>query len=115
MQNHRLDRQAIGTALCALAGVALLRWYAIEDGFWSLRWLLQGFPAGSPTAPALFLWLRGANLWLLQVGLIALCALVIAWRRPTAETLGRALTVLGVAGIAYLLTQGFLLACAAGR
>ena len=108
MQNHRLDRQAIGTALCALAGVALLPWYAIEDGFWSLRWLLQGFPLEAQSAPALFLWLRGANLWLLPVGLIALCALVIAWRRPAAETLGRALTVLGVAGIAYLLTQGFL-------
>ena len=108
MQKNRLDSQAIGLALCALAGIALLPWYAIEDGFWGFTWMLAGFPLASESAPALFLWAKAANLWLLPVGLIAVAALVAAWLRPTAATLGRVLVVLGVAGMAYMLAQGFL-------
>jgi iron(III) transport system permease protein len=108
VHHQRLDRQAIGIALCALAAVALLPWYAIEDGFWGFQWLAQGYPFASQSAPALVLWLQGANLWLLPVGLIALAALLVTLRRPPAATLGRLLTMLGVAGIAYMLAQGFL-------
>lgn len=107
MHHERLDRQAAGIALCALAGTALLPWYAIQDGFWGFEWLLNNFPFDSQTAPALFLWFKGLNLWLLPVALIALAALVAVLRRPPAATLGRVLTVLGVAGIAYMLAQGF--------
>ncbi len=58
MQNNRLDTQALGIALCALVGVAILPWYAIEDGFWSIKWLLDGFPLVADTSPALFLWFK---------------------------------------------------------
>ena len=107
MHDDRLDRQAAGIALCALAGTVLLPWYAIQDGFWGFGWLVSGFPFDSQSAPALFLWFKGLNLWLLPVALIALAALLAVVRRPPAATLGRILTVLGVAGIAYLLAQGF--------
>jgi hypothetical protein len=44
---------------------------------------LQGYPFASQSAPALVLWLQGANLWLLPVGLIALAALLVTLRaRP---------------------------------
>ena len=108
MQKNRLDSQAIGLALCTLAGIAVLPWYAIEDGFWGLAWMLAGFPLATESAPALFLWARAANLWLLPVGLVAVAALVAALLRPSAAVLGRALVVLGVAGMAYMLAQGFL-------
>ena len=108
MRNNRLDTQALAIALCALAAIAVLPWYAIEDGFWSPKWLWGGYPWAAQSAPALFLWGKGASLWLLPVGLVALAVLVAVLRRLPASTLGRLLTVLGVAGIAYLLAQGFL-------
>jgi iron(III) transport system permease protein len=107
-QPHRLDTQALGTAAAALVGVTLLPWYAIEDGFWALKWLLQGYPLAAETAPALFLWLKGANLWLLPVAGVALATLAAVLLRPPAAVLGRLLVLLGTLGIAYLLAQGFL-------
>ena len=38
-----------------LAGFCLLPWYAVDGGFWSLRWLLDGWPLDEDVAPALFL------------------------------------------------------------
>ena len=102
MSQHRLDTQAVGMALCALASLALLPWYALEDGFWSLKWLLAGYPLAQESAPALFLWLKGEKLWLLPVAVLALAALVTTLRRPSAAMLGRLLSVLGVLGMAYL-------------
>ena len=108
MHDQRLDRQAIGIALWALAGIALLPWYAIDDGFWGFQWLFAGFPIQQKTSPALFLWLQGVNLWLVPAGLLALAALLAVLRRPAPVVLGRTLAVIGAAGIAYLLAQGFL-------
>ena len=108
MYDQRLDRQAIGLALWALAGIALLPWYAIDDGFWGFQWLFAGFPLQQKTSPALFLWLQGANLWLVPAGLLVLAALLAVLRRPAPVDLGRTLAVIGAAGIAYLLAQGFL-------
>ena len=105
---RRLDAQALGTAAAALIGVALLPWYAIEDGFWALQWLLHGYPLATESAPALILWLKGANLWLLPVAGVALAALAAVLSRPSAAVLGRLLVVLGSLGLAYLLAQGFL-------
>ena len=107
-QPHRLDTQALGTAAVALIGVALLPWYAIEDGFWAMTWLLRGYPLATESAPALFLWLKGAKLWLLPVAGIALAAMTVVLLRPTAGLLGRLLVFLGTLGVAYLLAQGFL-------
>lgn len=95
-------------ALWALAGIAFLPWYVIDDGFWGFQWLFAGFPLQQKTSPALFLWLQGANLWLVPVGLLALAALLAVLRRPAPVALGRTLAVIGAAGIAYLLAQGFL-------
>ena len=61
MHQSRLDGQVIGITLCALIGIAVLPWYAIEDGFWSTKWLLGGYPSASESAPALFLWFKGNN------------------------------------------------------
>ena len=107
-QTHSLDTQALGTAVAALVGIALLPWYAIEDGFWALKWLLRGYPLAAESAPALFLWLKGANLWLLPVAGVALTTIAAVLLRPSASVLGRLLVLLGALGIAYLLAQGFL-------
>ena len=33
------------------AGFAVLPWYVVEDGFWSLVWLTDGWPFDSDYAP----------------------------------------------------------------
>ena len=107
MHPFRLDRQAAAIALVALLGLAVLPWYAIEDGFWSVQWLLGGYPLAGESAPALFLWAGGNKLWLLPIAGMALAALATVLLRPPALVLGRVLTALGALGIAYLLVQGF--------
>ncbi|MCB2001265.1 MAG: hypothetical protein KDH18_05430, partial [Rhodoferax sp.] len=107
MQISRLDRQAAGIALCVVLAVAVLPWYAIQDGFWSTGWL-RDYPLSGDAAPALFLWLQGRNLWLLPVGVLALIALLAGLRGASQAVQARLLMVLGLLGIAYMLAQGFL-------
>ena len=40
-------------------GFAVLPWYGVEDGFFTLSWLFDGYPTNSDVAPALFLNLQG--------------------------------------------------------
>ncbi|MEP6969041.1 MAG: iron ABC transporter permease [Betaproteobacteria bacterium] len=108
MQTHRLDRQAAGIALCVVLAFALLPWYAIQDGFWSIGWLFKGYPMSADSAPALFLWLQGHNLWLLPAGVLGLLALIVGQSGWTPARRGGALVALGLAGIVYMLAQGFL-------
>lgn len=107
MQRHRLDRQAVSLALCVVLAVAVLPWYAIQDGFWSMGWL-RSYPQSPDAAPALFLWLQGRNLWLLPIGLLGLAALIVGLRGYAQAAQARWLTALGLAGIIYMLAQGFL-------
>ena len=106
-QQHRPDRQALGAAVWAMVGLALLPWYAIEDGFWAMKWLFGGYPF-TDSQPALFHWLKGDKLWLMPAALIGLAALCAGLWRPSDARLGRWLTALGALGMAYLLAQGFL-------
>ncbi|MEO8544877.1 MAG: iron ABC transporter permease [Burkholderiaceae bacterium] len=108
MQTHRLDRQAAGIALCVVLAFALLPWYAIQDGFWSIGWLFKGYPMSADSAPALFLWLQGHNLWLLPAGVLGLLALIVGQSDWAPARRGGALVALGLAGIVYMLAQGFL-------
>jgi len=107
VQTHRLDRQAVGIALCVVFGVALLPWYAIQDGFWSTAWL-GSYPLSGDAAPALFLWLQGRNLWLLPVGVLGAIALVAGLRDYSQATQARLLTLVGLTGMVYMLAQGFM-------
>jgi len=107
VQRHRLDRQAVSLALCVVLAVAVLPWYAIQDGFWSMGWL-RSYPQSPDAAPALFLWLQGRNLWLLPIGLLGLAALIVGLRGYAQAAQARWLTALGLAGIIYMLAQGFL-------
>ncbi len=109
MQSHRLDIQASSIAATALLALVLLPWYAIDEGFWTLKWLLGGYPLAKETAPALFLWFKGHHFWLLPVALVALASLLVTLRRPPLAVLGRWLILLGALGMAYLLLQGFVL------
>ncbi|MEO7937035.1 MAG: iron ABC transporter permease [Burkholderiaceae bacterium] len=107
MQTSRLDRQAAGIALCVVLAVVVLPWYVVQDGFWSTGWL-RGYPFADDGAPALFLWLRDRNLWLLPIGALGLDALLASLRSTSQAVQAALLTTLGAAGLTYILAQGFL-------
>ena len=90
-----------------LAGFCLLPWYAVDGGFWSLRWLLDGWPLDEEVAPALFLVLQGEKPWLAPMAPILLLPL-LAWGRDKPDpAFGRLLVVIGALGLGWLVAQGF--------
>jgi iron(III) transport system permease protein len=90
-----------------LVGFCLLPWYAVDGGFWSFAWLLEGWPLDDDVAPALFLVLQGEKPWLAPMGLVLLGPL-LTWRRDKPDPVfGRLLAVAGALGLAWLLAQGF--------
>ncbi|HRO10686.1 iron ABC transporter permease [Amaricoccus sp.] len=102
-----LDPTAALWTAVGLVGFCLLPWYAVDGGFWTFRWLLDGWPLDEDAAPALFLVLQGEKPWLAPLGLILLLPL-LAWRRPKADpAFARLMVVIGALGLGWLLIQGF--------
>lgn len=90
-----------------LVGFCLLPWYGLDDNFFYLGWLLDGWPLKAKVAPALFLVLQGQKLWLAPMGLLLLAPLLL-WKRPKSDPFFAWLLIaVGMAGFAYLLLQGF--------
>ncbi|GAA2856763.1 iron(III) transport system permease protein [Aminobacter niigataensis] len=90
-----------------LLGFAVLPWYGVEDGFFGLSWLFEGYPLDSEFAPALILNLKGEKLWLAPLGLLLATPLLLWGRRKSDPLFGRLLVAIGAAGFAWLLFQGF--------
>lgn len=102
-----MNRPVLIWWVAALAGFLILPWYAIEDGFWSLGWLLDGYPWDPDYAPAIFLMLAGEKPWLWPLlGFVLLpgAAFALGPRDPRLSWL---LIAVGVGGVGYLLLQGF--------
>jgi len=88
-------------------GFAVLPWYGLDSNFFTLGWLLDGYPFSSNTAPALFLVLQGDKLWLAPLVLPLLAPLAL-WRREKQQPLfGHALIAIGAFGLVWLFAQGF--------
>ena len=89
------------------AGYFLLPWYGVEDGFFSFRWLFDGYPLDEDYAPAAFLIGQGKKLWLapLLPALIAPLA-ALRWRKSD-RRYGLLLILAGAFGFTYLIAQGF--------
>ncbi|RWM74726.1 MULTISPECIES: iron ABC transporter permease [Mesorhizobium] len=90
-----------------LVGYALLPWYGLESNFFTLSWLLDGYPHDDDVAPALFLVLQGEKLWLAPLGPLLLAPLLLWGRRKSDPFFGNLLIVVGATGVAYFLLQGF--------
>src|SRR5829696_2095792 len=89
-----------------VAGLTLLPWYAVEDGFFSFDWR-YGFPLAAEGAPAVLQALLHGKTWLLPLIAPLLAALAVA-SRPRADPLrARVLVAAGLAGLGYGLAQGF--------
>ena len=103
---HRALRGRVDPWLAlAAAGFALLPWYAVEDGFWTLTWVRR-FPDPA-TAPAIWQGFAFGRWWLLPYGLPLLLAGAAVLRpaddRRRAELIIRA----GTLGLLWSAIQGF--------
>lgn len=89
------------------AGFVLLPWYGVEDGFFSFRWLLDGYPFDDDYAPAAFLIGQGKKLWLAPL-ILPLAAPLLALRLQKSDpAYARILILSGAIGFAWLIAQGF--------
>jgi iron(III) transport system permease protein len=88
-------------------GYAILPWYAIEDGLWSLAWLLDGYPLDGDYAPGLVQAWYGGKVWLAPVALFLIVPFALRGRGKTDPVTARLLLLAGAGGLAYLLLQGF--------
>ncbi len=88
-------------------GFAVLPWYGLDDNFFALSWLAEGYPFNPDVAPALFLILQGLKPWLAPLGLLLLVPLALWGRRKADPLFGWLLIAVGAAGLAWLLIQGY--------
>lgn len=103
----RLHPTVVLWTVVGLLGFAVLPWYGVEDGFFGLSWLFEGYPLDSEFAPALVLNLKGEKLWLAPLGMLLAAPLLLWGRRKSDPLFGKLLVVIGAAGFAWLLFQGF--------
>jgi iron(III) transport system permease protein len=90
-----------------LAGFCLLPWYGLDDNFFTLGWLFDGYPFDGDVAPALFLILQGKKLWLAPLGALLLLPLALVGRSRNDPFFGWLLIAVGAAGMAWFFAQGF--------
>ncbi len=101
-----LNRIVLTWLIVGLIGFAVLPWYMLEDGFWGFGWL-QGYPFDPDYAPALFHLIQGKKPWLWPLLFLLLLPLVTWGRKKTDPVFALILLSAGVAGLGYLLLQGF--------
>lgn len=93
--------------VAGLIGFCLLPWYVQEDGFFSFEWLVGGYPFDSDYAPAAFLLAQGMKAWLWPLALFLLMPFLVVGRHKTEPIFAKVLLISGVAGLTWLLFQGF--------
>jgi len=88
-------------------GFLILPWYVIEDGFWGLEWLIDGYPFDSDYGPAWAHWLEGDKAWLAPIPVFLLLPFLTHGRLKTDPFYSKVLIISGLGGLAYLVIQGF--------
>lgn len=102
-----LRREVGALLLLAFAGFVLLPWYAVEDGFFSFVWLLDGWAADRDYAPALFQVLWHGRWWLAPLPFLLLPALfALSGSAPRRER-AHWPVLAGTATLLWLALQGF--------
>ncbi len=86
-------------------GYCLLPWYGVEK-FWSLEWLLEGWPFDADFAPAAMLIATGQKLWLAPMVLALIAPLAVLGRRKSDPWFARVLILAGGFGFSWLVAQG---------
>lgn len=97
----------VALLLLAATGFVLLPWYALDDRFSLLVWLLGGFAADRDTAPALFQVLWHGRWWLAPLPLLLLPALFALSDSTPRRQRAHRLVIAGAAALIWLALQGF--------
>ncbi|MCP4494422.1 MAG: iron ABC transporter permease [Gammaproteobacteria bacterium] len=90
-----------------MTGFLVLPWYVIEDGFWGLDWVLDGYPFDTDYAPAIIQIFSGDKIWLAPLLLFLLAPLATRGRAKSDPVYSNILIYFGLGGLIYLLAQGF--------
>ena len=93
-------------------GFLILPWYVIEDGFWGLEWVLDGYPFDTDYGPAWAHLLEGEKVWLAPIPLFLLLPLLTRGRIKTDPLYSKILIISGLGGLSYIITQGFIVGIA---
>ncbi len=88
-------------------GYAILPWYAIEDGFWILEWLFDGYPLDSDYAPGLLQAFLDDKFWLAPVSLFLFLPFALHGRAKNDPLFANVLLIAGIGGLGYVGLQGF--------
>ena len=88
-------------------GLCVLPWYGVDDGFFSFRWLLDGWPLDEDYAPVLALILQGEKLWLAPLFLPLIIATFAIGVPKTRDTYALLLLLAGGIGFSWVIIQGF--------
>ena len=104
LRRPRNDPRSVALAWIAVGifSYLLLPWYAVDGGFFSFEWLLDGWVSDRDYAPALFQGLMHGKWWLLPLAAALIGSLVGALQFNQ-----RLLLYSGLAGILLFLIQGF--------
>ena len=93
-------------------GFLILPWYVIEDGFWGLEWVLDGYPFDTDYGPAWAHLLEGEKVWLAPIPLFLLLPLLTRGRIKSDPLYSKILIISGLGGLSYIVTQGFIVGIA---
>ena len=90
-----------------MAGFVFLPWYALEDGFWSLEWILDGYPLDPDYAPGILQIFVVGRVWLIPAAVCLLLPLALIGRDKSDPIYAPLLILAGGGGLVLLLAQGF--------
>jgi len=93
--------------MVGLVGFLVLPWYVIEDGFWGLDWILDGYPLDTDYAPAIVQIFEGGKAWLAPLLFFLLLPIATLGRIKSDPFYSKLLIFSGLGGLSYLLAQGF--------
>ncbi len=102
----------LGWLALGAAGFALVPWYALPDGLWSLGWIASF--AGKDAAPALLQVASHGRAWLAPPGLLLATAAIALAPAIGNDRRANLLLLAGAAGFVYLFAQGFAITPAGG-
>jgi len=102
-----IDKAAAVWIAVGFVGFCILPWYAIEDGFWSFGWLVDGYPLDSDYAPGLVQIFAGGRIWLAPVAVFLAASLFALRTDKTRPSFATGLILIGAGGLVAVMFQGF--------
>ncbi len=102
-----MNRTVVLWLVVGWIGFLILPWYVIEDGFWGLEWIVDGYPFDTDYAPAIIQIFEGGKAWLAPLPFLLALPLVTWGRLKTDPFYSSVMIASGLGGLVYLIAQGF--------